>query len=435
MTKNKDTKRELFIFSTVDYFSLKEHFEDMARKGWLIDKIKYSFAVYKKIEPSDLTFSVDIYPKISIFEAADKDDMQSYINLCEDAGWIYATSSKNLHIFYSKKEDNPIPVQTDEEIERMVIEKSILPEISVMILDVFIILLNIKIQLPYDYENLFTNGRLIMPFLWPLLLINIIGSTVGNIAWIIKAKKNIKDNLPLPVTNYKRSKMIGTFSFVFSIILIIILIISMILDATINSNRIVLLITPFLVPIIIYIYIKEIESLKTSKIIKILVLISIIFTLFVFTIFTALKMSSSDNENLELGYIGLTSEDFGSKVKPRFKHFDKEGSILVPRYSRYGEVSSVMSLETVNIETRGSKIARYIFDEMLVDELKYNRVLKDADNEYLGYDEAYYIENPNADIKNNSLFLLEGNKILFIDTDFDLSESKYVNIIMDKIKK
>ena len=70
MTKNKDTKRELFIFSTVDYFSLKEHFEDMARKGWLIDKIKYSFAVYKKIEPSDLTFSVDIYPPKKLNQTA-----------------------------------------------------------------------------------------------------------------------------------------------------------------------------------------------------------------------------------------------------------------------------------------------------------------------------------------------------------------------------
>ena len=275
-----------------------------------------------------------------------------------------------------------------------------------------------------------------MPFFWPLLLINILVSTVGSISWLIKAKKNIKANMPLPKTNFKKSKTIGTISFAFSNILLIIMIIAMILDSIINSNRIVFLIPLISLPIIIYTYHKGIATLKINRISKIIALMSIVFALFIFTIFTALRMSSSDNnENLELGYIGFTNEDFDSKIKPRFKYFDKRGSILVPKYSRYSEVSRMMGLETVNIETRGSKIARYIFDEMLVDELKYNRVLKDADNEYLGYDEAYYIENPNADIKNNSLFLLKDNKILFIDTDFDLSESKYINIIRNKLKE
>lgn len=439
MSKNKEYKRELFVYSAVDYYSLKEHFEHMARKGWLIDKIKFNIATYRRIEPMDLIFSVDVYPKFSIFEAVDEDDVKFYKNLCEDAGWSSATSSNNLHIFYSMKEENLIPVQTDEEINRLVVEKSLLPELFITAMTTFLMIFNIILHFPYEYENLFSNGGLITPFFWPLLLINSSASTVGSIYWLMKAKKNIKSNKPLPKTNFRRSKIIGTISFVLSYILLIIVILAMILDSIIDSSKIVLFIIPILLmPIVIFTYNKEIKKLKISNVIKVLLLFTIIIVLFIFSIFTALRMDINKDENLEPEYIGFTYEDFGSTVKPRNISFDKRGSILVPKYSQYREVSSVMGFETIYLEARGNKIARYIFDEMLIDELNHrriNRVLNDASNEYTGYDEAYYIENPNAEIKNNSLFLLKDNKILLIDTDFDLSEDKYINIITSKIKE
>ncbi|WFA08241.1 DUF2812 domain-containing protein [Tissierella sp. Yu-01] len=435
MSKNNNIKRELFLFSAVDYYSLKEYFEAMARKGWLIDKIKFNIAIFRRIEPIDYTFSVDVYPKFSMFEAVDDNDVEYYKNLCEDAGWSYATSSKNLHIFYSNKEDNLTPIQTDEEIKKMVVQKSILPEIFTMALVIFLMLFNIKIHFPYDYENLFSNMSLIMPFYWPLLLINSLTSTMGSIFWLIRAKKNIKSNKPLPKTNFRKSKTIGTISFVLSLILLIIVIVAMILDSTINSSKIILFVIPILlVPVIAYTYNKEVKALKISNLSKILLLFTLIIVLFTLSIFSALRLGINKDKNLETEYKGLTYEDFDSKIKPRHTSFDREGSILVPKYLQYREVSSVMGLETIYIEARGNKIAKYVFDGMLVDELRYNRVLNDASNEYIGYDEAYYIVNPNAEVKNNSLFLLKDNKILFIDTDFDLSQEKYINIIINKFR-
>lgn len=441
MSIEKDIKRELFVFSTVDYYSLKEYFEERARNGWLIDKIKFNIAIYKRIEPTNLNFLVDVYP--NIYKTIAKEDIKSYKSLYEDAGWSHAISSNNLHIFYSKKEDNLLSVQTQEEINQRIVEKPLRPELMGMILNTLSVVLYLSIYFPYDYDNLFSNISMVMPFCLPLLFLNGVASAAKDLFWFIRAKKNIKTNKPLPKTNLKMSKTLGAISFVFTYTLLIMIIIALVLDLTINASRIAFLIVPLiLVPIISITYNKEVKSLEISKIIKISKVLLISFAgviLFAFTILIVSRVSSSNNEDLKPGYIGLTHEDFNSKINPEHKYFDRDGSILVPKYSSYKESSRLMGLETVSIETRGSKIARYIFDEKINDELynkrvQWNRVLKDASNEYTGYEEAYYIENPNSNIKNNSLILLKDNKILFIFTDLDLSQTKYINIIEDKIK-
>lgn len=435
MSKNNDIKRELFKYSTGDYFSLKEYFEEKARDGWLIQKVKFNIATYKRIVPTDLTFSIGIYP--NLHEIIGKDDVKSYKSKYEDAGWSHAISLGNIHIFYSKKEDNLMPVQTEEEIHKIISEKSLRPELSIMIMSTFSAVLYLSIYFPYEYDNLFSNLSMIMPFTLPILFLNLLASTAREYFWFKRAKRSIKANKPLPKTNKGPGAAI---SLVFSQTLLFITIISMILDATINFGRLVFLIITLILVIIIGItYTKEIKVLKISKASKFILMISIIFALFTFAIFGTLRITSNNSDDLKPGYIGLTHEDFGSKIIPEHKSFRREGSILVPKYSSYRESSSLMGFETVSIETRGSKIAKYIFDEMVNEEFNHrvyrNRVLKDSSNEYVGYDEAYYLENPNGKVNNNSLFLLKDNTILFVSTDFDLSEAQYINIITSKIQE
>jgi hypothetical protein len=438
MSKNNDIKRELFAYSTGDYFSLKEYFEEKARDGWLIQKVKFSTAIYKRIEPTDLIFAIGIYP--NLHEIIDKDDVKLYKSKYEDVGWSHAISFGNLHIFYSKKEDNLMPVQTEEEIRKIIAEKPLRSELFIIIMHTLLSVFYLSINLPYEYDNLFSNLSMIMPFILPLIFLTGVALNVREYSYFRRAKKSVKTNKPLPNTNLKRSNIIGTTSLLILRIVSITAIIALILDSTINFGMMVSILVILILTIIIGItYTKEIKVLKISKISKVILLIFIIVPLTIFTLLSTSRMTSSNSDDLRPGYIGLTHEDFGSEIIPEHKSFRREGSILVPKYSSYRESSSLMGFETVSIETRGSKIAKYIFDEMVNEELNHrvyrNRVLKDSSNEYSGYDEAYYIENPNADIKNSSLFLLKDNKIIFLDTDIDLSESKYVKIISDKIKE
>lgn len=435
---SKDIKRELFVLSTPDYFYLKEYFEDMAKKGWLIDKIKWNIATYKRIEPADLNFSVAVYPGLSMTEFVVKDEVESYKNRYENIGWSHAISAGNFHVFFSNKEDNMAPIQSDEEIKMMIEKKSIPPQIISTLFWILAIILNIWIHLPYEYDDLFSNMGLILPLIWPVLLIDTLFTHGGDIFWFVRAKKNIKLNKSLPKINFKRKKFIGSITFVCMLILIIGAIIAIFLDTIINPRRIVWFIIPVIgVVAIRYTYKNEIVKLEISKFSKILLLVFGVIIMFVISIFTGIVISGSNDENLQPGHIGFTHEDFDLETKTDHISVYKEGSVLVPIYFNYLELPGEVHLETTYIEARDDKISKYVFDEMIADELRRNsrwdEVLSDASNEYMEFNQAYYLGNPNANINNNSLFLLKDNIILFLDTDLDLSEGKHINIITNKI--
>ena len=436
MNLDKTTKTELFVFSAIDYNSLKEHFEEMARKGWLLEKISFVTAKYRKIEPSEITFSVDIYPKFSMFDAIDKMDVEAYINLCEEAGWKYATSANNLQIFYSVKEENLIPVQTDDGIKDKVIEKSIFAELFSMTMSLFVLINSFRISFPYDYEDLYSNLTLIFPIFLPLLMSIMFFFILSNLLWIIRAKKNIKASEPIPRTNYKFSKLKGTISLSISAISIVAIILSIVSDSLFGSSyKLIFLIPLILMPLISIFYQKVIKSFKISKYIKVLLLsIMVIVVYFVPIIYVVTTLGSSHNEDLELGYIGFTYEDFNIEGVANYKSFSKSGSIVVPRKSVYSEVSKGNSVKTVYIESKSDKIAKYIFDEMLIDSIEYNSFISDASKEYKSYDEAYYIENNNfiSEIKNKVILLID-NKILLLDTEIDLSQEENIKIINSKL--
>lgn len=150
----RQTKRELFLFSVTDYSSLKEHFEKMARQGWMIEKIETFTVKYRRIEPQDLIFSVDVYPELKLYQYIDKEDLKSYVNLCQETGWKFVTSYNNIQVFYSNKEDNLISIQTDEGMKVKVIEKSILVNIFSFFFSLLLLFKALKNIISLDFRNL-----------------------------------------------------------------------------------------------------------------------------------------------------------------------------------------------------------------------------------------------------------------------------------------
>ena len=60
----RQTKGDI-LFSAIDCFSLKEHFERWLEKDGSL-KIGIFTAKYRRIEPEDLIFSVDVYPELKL---------------------------------------------------------------------------------------------------------------------------------------------------------------------------------------------------------------------------------------------------------------------------------------------------------------------------------------------------------------------------------
>lgn len=434
----KDIKREFFLFSHIDNDSVKEHLERMANKGWLLESIQYNIAKYRRIEPQDIVFSVDVYPEVSPIKRYNKKDVDYYISLCEDVGWKYITSLNNLHIFYSKKEENLIPVQTDEEYKEKILSKSIINEIVALIIILIAQINLLRINLPFDYTKLYSNMSLANLIFLPTVILILMVFIIEYLIWIIRSKNSIKKGESLPKGNYKFAKAKGIFIYGLTGLLLIFLLLAIILDS-INGQRFIgLAFIPVIVSFVLgKVFKKKMETKDISIAKRFIISFVIVFASISVIAPIIFNLNNRFKPNyLPKGYIALTLNDFGINETPLHKSFTRSGSILVPRRSKYWEIYYDKSISTLHVQGRNHKIATYIFDEMLKEDIssRYDKKLTSAENDYRGFDEAYYIDSIySEDNEKNKLYLVKGNNIFYIDSDFDLSKAENMEIVVNKI--
>ena len=112
----RKTKRRMETLSFYDRTGVERHLEQMAEKGWMIDRISNLGWVYRRIEPQKLQFSVTYYPKASDFDPGPSEDQQVYHAFSAHAGWKYVCSWVQMQIFCTNQPD-PVPIETDPELE------------------------------------------------------------------------------------------------------------------------------------------------------------------------------------------------------------------------------------------------------------------------------------------------------------------------------
>lgn len=100
-------------FSFYDYDNIAIHLENMAQKGWILEKICNGFWKYRKIQPQKLKFAVTYFWEASDENMEHTENQEIFLESCEQAGWRLCTEWMQMQIFYSEQE-NPIPIETDE---------------------------------------------------------------------------------------------------------------------------------------------------------------------------------------------------------------------------------------------------------------------------------------------------------------------------------
>jgi len=108
----KETKRCLCNFSFYDQQAIQEKLEDMASKGWMLEKTGSFLWTYKRIEPKKLRFSVTYFPSASDFDPGPTDGELTKIDYCRQDGWVLVTSWGVMQIFYSENVD-AVPIETE----------------------------------------------------------------------------------------------------------------------------------------------------------------------------------------------------------------------------------------------------------------------------------------------------------------------------------
>ncbi|WP_406243214.1 DUF2812 domain-containing protein [Tissierella carlieri] len=434
----KNTKRELFLFAASDINAIEKHFEKMARKGWMLDKIGEYIVRYKKIEPQELKFSVDLFPKLSVFDYPDKDEVVEYRNLCIDAGWNFITASNKIQVFYSDRKDNLLPIQTDDRIKQTILNKSILFEIIIFAICLPIFILSLGKLSSLDYRIFNSNISMAIAMIGPIFIVPLVVYIFSDIIWILKAKAAVKREEPLPQASYKQLRVRKSLLFYPALILSLSIIIGLILDL-LNGNVIGLLsILPTTIGLTVgYLFKKNKNKKKRSKEKNIgLFAFAIIVVLIIVNIVMPKLYNINESEELQKGYKGLMLSDF-NLPSPSYTNFYREESIVFSKNSTYYETfrgNDGYYVRTNYIRTVNNRLAKYIFDGMIKEGVsKYNRIITPADSEYGYFDEAFFI-NYNNDIDNKgTVILLKGKEVFYIDSSLNLSDKDNVKIIINKL--
>lgn len=187
----KDSKRDFIPFSLYDRTGMAAHLEKRAAQGWLLDRVSPWGWHYRRIDPKKLHFAVTYYPKNSQYAPEPSEEQLTFQDFCAHTGWELAAAF-GPHQFYYNEEEDPVPIQTDPEIELAQIGKAFrraLPiYITFLLLGLYMgcswlwSLVNRPIDLLSSAGNLFTG------VCWLLLFVYFTADLITYLLWRRKAK-------------------------------------------------------------------------------------------------------------------------------------------------------------------------------------------------------------------------------------------------------
>ena len=202
-----ETKRQIIRYAFYDQLALQSHFEKMAQKGWLIEKINSIFFQFRRITPQKLHVCVTYFPNASEFDPGPSENQQMMEAFAAKDGWKLITRWGQMQIFYSEADD-PVPIETDPvtQVETIfrAMKKNLIPaHFYMLLLAIYQLAFNgyRAFEDPVDFLStpyLFTS----LP-VWLLIALAEIKEIVTCLRWYKKAKPAAAKGTFLPVkTNY-----------------------------------------------------------------------------------------------------------------------------------------------------------------------------------------------------------------------------------------
>ncbi len=200
-------KRQVYMGAIGDIKNLEAHYSEMARKGWMIEKIGLFTHRYRAAEPCEKRFFVDLLPQITAFDYPENENAQEYRRICEESGWRFVAANKQFHVFCADAEnDSPVPIHTDNAIHAKIYlnacGKYELPWLlfSAPALWFFSPLSRGEQLLQSDILLFMAIGFLcFLPgYLWTLGFV---------VSWYARTKSAAKNNRPVPLVNKRRATL------------------------------------------------------------------------------------------------------------------------------------------------------------------------------------------------------------------------------------
>ncbi len=193
----KDTKRKLMSFTFYDRTGIQRRLEEEAANGWMLESTTGFGWKFRRMEPAKIHFAVTYFPSATAFDPEPSEKQQRFQDFCAHTGWELVSSSAQLQIFCNRAE-NPIPIETDPEIELQNIHGSVKKTfLPVYLLNMVLPLMQFGLffqRMSWDpIGELSSIPALLSLVLYAILLFFAVSSLWMYLSWYRKAKRAAAD--------------------------------------------------------------------------------------------------------------------------------------------------------------------------------------------------------------------------------------------------
>lgn len=393
-------------YLTYTNFGLFEKwYEDMAKKGWQIEKIILPFIhKFKKAAPEDARYKISIAPNEGSFSAFSKDELRDFDEMAGDFGWHLVDRTFNINI-YKLDEGSRDSIYNDGKDEIEILKKGVRGEIiSLSISFVVFVFLGFFITSQFFSREIFYSNYLI--FMGPAMILFFVLCTLSLGDYIFFKKRN-RDAKDVKEIKFSRLTFSKAFVLIFyiALALIILAFTSDFLLPSEDSNSFVMLISllPTLIMLsFIYFYRKKIKAMNIKRgekkfiLIAMVVLISLITNVFIFTLIDKLS----------------TANEIESQVVGDFIKTKERKSFLTESCDYYSSEKNKLGIRKTVVKSQD--LAGNLFERILKNSMKHPYradYVKDISEDY-PYDKTYILSG------EEDYLILYKNVVLEVNGNF-----------------
>ena len=189
----RDKKRVVEIYSYYDHSGLARRLERMAARGWMLEKAGSVFWTYARCEPVRAHFSVTYCAHASVYDPEPGEGELSFRDFCEHTGWRFVSSIGAMQI-YVNFSDNPVPIDTDPELEVENIHRTArravtLPYAVIFILGLLLLLMQLGLYRMDPLSWLADTSNMSGSICWVVLMLMSAADVINYYLWYFRAKK------------------------------------------------------------------------------------------------------------------------------------------------------------------------------------------------------------------------------------------------------
>ena len=108
-------KYEFNLYAPFQYEAIQRHLEEMAERGWELEKASHRLFVYQAAEPGPVRYALAYRPEVGWMDQLPTQGQAIYADYCQDAGWeLVDTWARYPQIqIYRSRMRYPVPLETD----------------------------------------------------------------------------------------------------------------------------------------------------------------------------------------------------------------------------------------------------------------------------------------------------------------------------------